>query len=68
MGKRHGGAYRELHPQHAFIQPVQDWRGLRDMAEAVAGDGDDEMGHGTGFVYGEESSRPPRKVMCGNPG
>jgi len=43
MSGRHGGAHRELQLRHAFVQQVEDGRTLRDMAEPVAGDGDDEM-------------------------
>src|SRR4030065_615793 len=45
-GKRHGGAHREAQLRHALMQQIQDRRRLRDMAETVAGDGDDEVGHG----------------------
>jgi len=31
--------------RHALMQHIQDRRGLRDMAETVAGDGNDEVGH-----------------------
>jgi len=34
-----------------MMKPVQDWRSLRDMAESMAGNRDDEMGHLV-FYYG----------------
>jgi hypothetical protein len=46
MGKWHGGTYREAQLRHALMQQIQDGRGLRNMAETVAGYGNDEMGHG----------------------
>jgi len=51
MGKRHGGSHRKAQParkkSRILMQRVQYRRGLRDVAEAVAGDGNDEVGHMT---------------------
>ena len=50
MGKRHSRAYRDAQLRHALMQQIQDRCGLRDMAVAVAGDGDDEVSAGH-FVW-----------------
>ena len=43
MPEWHGGTHREAQLGHAFVQQIQDGRSLRDMAETVAGNGNDEM-------------------------
>jgi len=48
MGKRHIGAHRQAQLRQALMQPVQHRRSLRDMAETVAGNRNDEMEHMAG--------------------
>src|SRR5208282_4456035 len=45
MSKRHGRTYCD-----ALMQQIKDRRGLSDMAETVPGDGNNEVGHFTGYT------------------
>jgi hypothetical protein len=45
MRIRHGGTHCQTQFRKKLVKLIQDWCSLRDMAEIVAGDGNDEVGH-----------------------
>ncbi len=61
MGERRSRAHGQAQLWHALMQQIQDGGGLRHMAETVAGDGNDEMGHGLGGGANSD-------VIINNPG
>jgi len=50
MCKRYGRTHREAQLRHHSMQCIQNRRGLRDMAEAVTGEGNNEMWHGAVYL------------------
>lgn len=45
MGQGNSGTHRQTQFRNKLAKLIQDWRSLRDMAESMAGDRDDKMGH-----------------------
>ncbi|GAB1234284.1 hypothetical protein UT5_06780 [Ferrigenium sp. UT5] len=57
MRQRQARAHRQAHPGQELMQPVQDGGGLRQVAEAVTGNRDDEVGLGVLQIAQRSTSR-----------